>query len=247
MVQAQSADIASMLTRIQAAVFDLDGTLVDSNGIKWRAFESVFADAPERIGDIMAYCRQHHHTPRWEKFRHVYERILGRTYSPAIERDLTERFAAATTRQIIDAPELPGASEWLRCARNACAVTALLSSTPQETLIEIVSARGWRPWFTVIQGAPVQKTDWLRRWRRHLGVDGQDVVYFGDTEEDAQAAAAARCRFVGVGAAFRDGSIPAIMNFRVLLQERVWSARGGPPVLSDGVAWRVSQRDQYGR
>src|SRR5947208_1713747 len=80
-----------------AIVFDFDGTLVDSNEIKWSGFEHVFSEFGECLPKISAYCRGSNHTIRGEKFRFVCEQILGTSYTPERERSLHERYAAYTT------------------------------------------------------------------------------------------------------------------------------------------------------
>ena len=188
--------VADAVRAARALVFDFDGTLVDSNPIKWRAFESCFAGAGDRRAEILAYCRGHHHTPRSVKFRHVYESILGLPYTPAVADDLESRFAALTTDRIIAAPERPGTTAFVAGARRGH-FTALLSSTPHDTLCHIVEARGWRGWFDDVRGAPVDKAAWIAALRAARDLAPGDVVFFGDTPEDA--AAAAGCTFVAVG------------------------------------------------
>lgn len=198
MSPAATSEVVDVLRRARLVVFDFDGTLVDSNPIKQRAFARCFAEIPERLEEILAYCGSHHHVPRWDKFRHVYEQILSRPYTPEVAATLEARFDAQTTRQIIAGAEIPGATPFLRMVsrRNP---TALLSSTPQETLRRIVEQRGWLSYFQVIQGAPVDKAAWLQRVREERGGETDAVVFFGDSREDAAAAEAAGCRFVGVG------------------------------------------------
>lgn len=192
------AQTRELIRRAHALVFDFDGTLVDSNPIKQRAFELCFAEFPAQREEILAYCWGHHHTPRGDKFQCVYERILGLPYTPAAAAALHERFERATTRQIIEAAEVPGASQFLRRA-GATHRTAVLSSTPQKVLVQILAARGWLASVHVVQGAPVDKTNWLAQFRGAYGAHPGSVVMFGDTSEDAEAAAGAGCTFVWVG------------------------------------------------
>lgn len=177
-------------------VFDFDGTLVDSNRIKWEGFNRCFAEFPEQRDEILAYCRGNHHVTRGEKFRAVYEQMLGLPYSPEIERRLHRRFEEATTDAIIRAPEIPGASEFLQRARSRHR-TAVLSSTPHEILLVILERRRWSSYFDLKQGAPVDKATWLRALER-MGFPRHEVLFFGDTPEDAAAARVAGCRFVPV-------------------------------------------------
>jgi len=83
-------DVISLLKESKALVFDLDGTLVDSNEIKWEAFEKTFSQYPNQLNKIMEYCKSYNHTPRDKKFCHIYENILGLEYTPAINQSLQD-------------------------------------------------------------------------------------------------------------------------------------------------------------
>ena len=189
---------AEALKHARAIVFDFDGTLVDSNPIKRRAFELCFSEFAEQRKDILAYCGAHHHTPRGDKFRYVYEQILRQPYTPRITRQLHTQFEMATTQQIIEAAEIRGATAFLNVACQTHQ-TALLSSTPHQMLLTILEGRGWRRWFTTVQGAPVQKANWLRRFRTSHGFSASELIFFGDSQEDADAAQTAGCLFIQIG------------------------------------------------
>ena len=192
--------VTDLLRRARVLIFDFDGTLVDSAAIKRRAFDRCFAEFPAQRAEIQAYCHAHHHAPRWEKFRHVYERILGLPYTPVIEARLLALFDEETSERIIAAREIPGAARWVSAlAGTAQRMTGLLSSTPHATLLRIVERRGWRPWFALLQGAPVQKASWLARCKAEHRTARQELVFFGDTPEDARSAEEAECLFIGVG------------------------------------------------
>jgi len=207
--------IAELIPGARALVFDFDGTLVDSNSIKQRAFERCFSDFPERLEEIMAYCGRRHHTPRWEKFRYVYENILGLPYTHEIEAALSTRFAGETTRQIIEAGEVPGAARFLEIVTYSH-TTAVLSGTPHEILLAILEARDWLNYFKCVQGAPVDKSAWLAELRGKHGSRPGAVVFFGDTPEDADAARRAGCAFIAVGnASLGRDAIASIEDFTV--------------------------------
>ena len=212
-----AAAARAVLAQAAAVVFDFDGTLVDSNEIKWRAFDTVFAGFPDRLPEISAYCRAHNHTPRDVKFRHVYETMLGVPYTPDVARRIENRFEAETTSAIIAAPEIPGASACL-AALAAQLRLGLLSSTPDAILRQIVRARGWEDRFAWVQGAPVNKREWLDALSRRVGAAPRSIVFCGDTPEDHEAAAAAGCSFVGVrNRALADAAAYWIEDFTCLM------------------------------
>lgn len=190
------------LDSAKAVVFDFDGTLVDSNEIKWSGFEHVFSEYGGRIAEIRAYCRGSNHTIRGDKFRFVCEQILHVEYTVERERSLHERYAAYTTEGVARAPEIPGAAQFVRRMNDR--PTALLSSTPHAILLEILGRRDWLSMFKVVQGAPVVKRDWLERYRAAIGCAAHDILFFGDTAEDAASAREFGCEFVRVGVDIKD-------------------------------------------
>lgn len=196
----------ALLRKSRVLVFDFDGTLVDSVPVKWRAFDRCFEKFPAQRERIRAYCRGNNHTPRWEKFKYVYEGILRLPYTREIEQELHRCFEQETTERISQAPALPGASEFLERVRPNYR-TALLSSTPHEILLEILEKRGWAGRFDEARGAPVNKASWLKE-RRTQGFTPEQILFFGDTPEDAAAAREAGCGFI---------SVPEMRDFRRLL------------------------------
>jgi len=204
--------VIAVVESAKALVFDFDGTLVDSNEIKWSGFEHVFSNYPDRMAEISAYCRGSNHTIRGEKFRFVCEQILHIAYTLEIERSLQERYAAYSTEGVARAAEIPGAAQFVRQVSDR--PTALLSSTPHDILLEILKRKGWQSMFRTIQGAPVVKRDWLASYCQGAGYEPQDIVFFGDTDEDAVSAREFGCIFVRVG---RTGPGLCIPDFRVLL------------------------------
>lgn len=198
----------------KAIVFDFDGTLVDSNEIKRRGFDYAFAEYPERMAQIREYCYSFNHTIRSEKFRYVTERILGLQYTPELDKLFHERYAAFTTDSVANAPEIPGAGAFL--ASLTAHRTALLSSTPTAILMEILDRRGWRAFFSEVQGAPINKAAWLKDFQRRVGCCPEELLFFGDTDEDAQSAQHAGCTFVRVGKPVADGDKLAIRDFTCL-------------------------------
>lgn len=179
--------VLDLLQSAKALVLDFDGTLVDSNPIKLAAFEKCFAEYPEQFEKIMAYCRSNHHTHRHEKFKFVFENILKRPYTSEIEKRLLDIYARETTEQVIAAKEIPGASKFLeRFVKGR--LSALLSSTPHETLLHILERRGLKKFFTIIQGAPINKADWIEQFARTHLLKPNEILFIGDSAEDCASA-----------------------------------------------------------
>ena len=194
-----TSTVSTLSERIRSAevlAFDFDGTLVDSNEIKRGAFDICFAEYPEHKAAIRDYCSRFNHTPRWEKFQHVVETILKQPYTDAVAKSLHQRYEAATTQQVIHAPEIPGALAFLNSLPNVPVL--LLSSTPIAILSEILAARRMATFFTVVLGAPLDKAARLAEYSQTHTLQPKDVLFFGDSVEDAGAARKAGWPFVAV-------------------------------------------------
>ncbi len=198
-------EVLNLLEKAKVLVFDFDGTLVDSNEIKRKAFEQCFADYPKYFGAIIEYCRGNNHTPRQIKFRHVFENILQQPYTPEIEKEMLDRYASETTEPVMAAAEIPGATRFLQNVFLKKDIH-LLSSTPHPFLEIILEGRGLRKYFKRVQGAPVNKTDWLKEFEK-------EDVFIGDSKEDCRSAKEAGISFVAVGGELKGETKYWIDNF----------------------------------
>ena len=208
-------DIKTALEQAKALVFDFDGTLVDSNPIKLGAFDKCFIDYPQHFEAIMAYCKNNHPVHRHIKFRHVFEKILKMPYTPEIEKRMLDLYDLETTQKVIEAPEIPGATKFLDKFAPGREI-AVLSSTPHDTLHTILEKRGLKKYFTKIQGAPVYKTDWLKQFLTEQVFKKDEVLFFGDSADDAQASENVGIPFVAVGETKLSKATYHIVNFEGL-------------------------------
>ena len=89
-----------MLKSYHVIVLDFDGVIVESVEIKDRAFEILFQGFPTHLGAIMQYHRSHNATIRYEKFKFIYEDILGQPYTEAGANRLSNDFSRIVFDQI---------------------------------------------------------------------------------------------------------------------------------------------------
>jgi phosphoglycolate phosphatase-like HAD superfamily hydrolase len=130
---------------------------------------------------------------------------------------LAERFSALVKARVIAAPEIPGTREFL-AAWHRILPLFIVSATPEEELLEIVSERGLVDFFEAVHGTPVTKADHLRRLIARHGLSAERTVMVGDAPTDHAAALAAGTRFVGVagGAAPFGDDVPVIPDLNAL-------------------------------
>ena len=182
----------------QAFFFDFDGVLADSVEVKTRAFAKLFEPyGPEVVSKVVAHHRHHGGMTRVDKFRHYYHEYLGKSLRTEEMTDLCRRFSELVVDEVVAAPEIKGAEEFLQrwCRRLACFV---ISATPHEEIKEIVKRRGMEQYFKEVLGAPVDKRRNLEILLEKYNLNPSRCFFFGDAESDYLAAHICGVEFFGI-------------------------------------------------
>jgi phosphoglycolate phosphatase-like HAD superfamily hydrolase len=205
------------LVGIRCVVLDFDGTLVDSNAIKRRAFDDVLGPlgaGPEIVADTLARVSG----TRSQVIGAVMEALdrSGRLTGDAAE--MTAKAVDAYTRlceeTISRCPEKAGAAAALARlgARYALYVN---SDTPEDTLRRIVERRGWTGAFRGVCGRPAEKLENLGRIAAQEGLSPDALAMVGDSRRDQEAAREFGCRFIGVRSDGNDFSSGVVVLARL--------------------------------
>ena len=170
-------------TRLKVIALDFDGTLVESNNIKDRAFETIFCEWPEHTETMMRWHLTHDSIERGEKFRYFVEEVLALPGQNDLIEKLSSRFGQLTKEAIIECPYVKGAHEFLEYIRNRVSVY-LVSATPQLDLDQIIKARGLGGYFKDVYGAPISKIETLKQIMFSGNVYVDEILFIGDSPED---------------------------------------------------------------
>jgi phosphoglycolate phosphatase-like HAD superfamily hydrolase len=189
---------------IRCVVFDFDGTLVDSNEIKRRAFFQVLAPFDPDGARVRAALDAPDAGDRFAVMRALADGMarrgeLPRGRSPeGWAAEWARAYGVLCERAIASADEIPGAGALLRRLRARGTALFVSSATPEAALRRVVELRSLAPFFEGVYGGPTGKAEHLARIRRRTGAGPEETLMVGDGEDDRRAAAAAGCRFVGV-------------------------------------------------
>jgi len=180
----------------KALLFDFDGVLVESVDIKTDAFRELFHRHTAHIDQIINYHLRNMGTSRFDKFDHIFDKILQRPLNHAEKIRLGRRFADIVFRKVVACPAVKGALPFLRKYFRQCPLF-VLSATPQKELERILKRRGIAQFFKMIFGFPTSKSSGIRIIKRQYGLRSQDLVFVGDTTADWKAARDQRIPFIG--------------------------------------------------
>ncbi|MBF0533145.1 MAG: HAD family hydrolase [Candidatus Omnitrophica bacterium] len=181
---------------LKAVIFDFDGVIVESAQIKTAAFQELFSAWPaDQARAGVEYHLRNAGINRLVKFRYFFEKILGSAYSSARERDLAARFEAIVFEQVLRAPLVKGAGEFLEKYFGKYRFF-IASGTPESELAVIVERKGLKRYFERVRGAPAVKPDILAQVLRDFGYQPEETVFIGDGESDLRAAGSVGVPFI---------------------------------------------------
>ena len=182
----------------RAVFFDFDGVLANSVDVKTRAFCALYAPFGDAVvAAVRDYHLAHGGISRYEKFRHWQRSLVKGPADDATLEDLAGRFAAEVKRQVIAAPEIPGAGAAL-AALDGRMPLFVVSGTPEGELREIVAARGMKHFFAAVRGAPDKKAIILRELGAAHGIAMAEGLMIGDAMTDHEAAQEVGMPFLGI-------------------------------------------------
>ncbi|MEU6235461.1 HAD family phosphatase [Kitasatospora sp. NPDC047058] len=197
-----------------AVLFDMDGTLVDTEHLWWQAAAELAdelhhsltdQDAPEVLGRAIEHTAAHLH------------RVSGTELS---EAELADRLGESFFRKVAaETVPRPGALALLAALRDARVPTALVSASPRR-VVDLVLGTIGRDWFAVTLAAedtPRTKPapDPYLAAAERLGLDPAACVAVEDTPTGVASATAAGCAVLAVPSsdvAIPDGSRVTLLD-----------------------------------
>lgn len=183
---------------VKIIIFDFDGVLVDSVDIKTRAFANLFEDkSPEIVKAVVEHHLAHGSMSRFDKIRHYYKEFLKQPLTDEMLNSLCNRFAEIVFEEVIRAPYVEGAKEFLDNYSKLyeCYV---ISGTPESELREIIIRRNMNDYFCGVYGAPRKKVEIIKEILDTTDCNPQEVVFIGDDLPDYEAVKMNGVKFIGV-------------------------------------------------
>ena len=184
---------------INCAVFDFDGTLVDSNAIKYNTFLDIAAEFAGEIKVMIGVIDILDAGTRYEIFdRFVADMRVPEVQRATVSRGLSNKYSELCFSRINKAAEIPGARQALKDLQASKISLFVSSATPTDSLHALIRARGWDEIFHGVYGAPESKQAHIRKILDEGGWSPEELVYVGDSDADIIAATEIGCAFIGV-------------------------------------------------
>jgi phosphoglycolate phosphatase len=189
---------------IRAIVFDFDGTLIDSNRLKYNAYFDLFPPDAHHRQVIRAVLSEIFEKSRYVILEAILRR-LGAGDESALKRkagELAQHYNKIVLAGAKTCAEITGAEQALRRFAPTHGMY-VISTTPDEALNEIIRSRKWDGYFLGVFGYPHKKPETLRRIMALENMRSDQVLVVGDGESDRESAMENGCPFVHVTEEFR--------------------------------------------
>ncbi|WP_135609975.1 HAD family hydrolase [Methanococcoides sp. AM1] len=206
---------------LKAILFDFDGVLVESVDIKTKAFAKLFEDEGTEIVDqVVEYHLANGGVSRFKKFDYIYENFLEKAINDEIRTDLGNKFSNLVIQNVIDAPWVFGAKDFLEDYYQKIDLY-IVSGTPEDELIDIVDRKCINKYFKGTYGSPETKGNLIKCILEDRGYTKDQVVFIGDAITDLNGALEADIPFIGRVSAehnnpFKEYNIAIISDLREL-------------------------------
>lgn len=206
---------------LKAIIFDFDGVLVESVDIKTKAFAKLFEnEGVEIVSKVVEYHLTNGGISRFEKFDYIYKELLDKPINDDIKTELGNKFASLVTQNVLDAPWICGAQEFLEKYSENIDLY-IVSGTPDDELKYIVENKGATKYFKSVYGSPATKGDLIKYILSTHCYKNEHVVFIGDAITDLNGALEANVSFIGKVSSkennpFKKYNVPLISDLRDL-------------------------------
>ncbi|MFC1763066.1 HAD family hydrolase [Planctomycetota bacterium] len=181
----------------KAILFDFDGVIMDSMGLKLDSYCYAFERFDFARADIKALFYRHTGLSRHKILILIYVELSGQLATDSIVNDVLSQFTEHDDRSRILMSPVPGSLDFLKQIYSRF-YTAIITGTPQDVIDKTVEFHKLSTYFDEVRGSPQSKQEIIEELISQSKIPREQCIFIGDGRTDQEAAEACRIRFVGL-------------------------------------------------
>ena len=181
---------------LKGIIFDFDGVIAESVQVKTDAFATLYAPyGKEVVKKVVEHHEANGGMSRYEKIKLYHESFLNKTISEKKISDLAKQFSALVIDKVIAAPYVPGVLGYIKKSYKQYNLF-ISTGTPTEEMKQILNEKNIAQYFTAVFGSPDRKDMHINQIKSRYGMKSNDLIFFGDSNSDLDAAENANIDFI---------------------------------------------------
>jgi phosphoglycolate phosphatase-like HAD superfamily hydrolase len=169
---------------IKHIIFDFDGVIVESNGIRLEGFLELFvAYGIGMLDEYRLYLENASRKSRYVKIDYFFSHILEKSLAKHQLMEFAEKYSGIVFGRVVKAENVKGILSFLQTNMNQFDF-ALVSSSDQKELRQICEEKKIAHFFKQILESPTTKEANLKNLLKDENWDPKHAVFVGDTMND---------------------------------------------------------------
>ena len=169
-------------------IFDFDGVIAESIKLKSDAFAELYSTFGNNIVQKVV---EHHESnggmSRYEKIKYYHETFLQQVISHKEISELAYKFSDLVVDKVISAPYVPGVLDYIQKCNNKYKLF-ISTGTPTKEIKKILIGRNILHYFNDVFGSPNGKTSHIKSIISRFDIKHNELLFYGDSNEDLKAA-----------------------------------------------------------
>ncbi|EAK1250282.1 HAD family hydrolase [Campylobacter sp. RKI_CA19_01122] len=187
------------IENIKNIIFDFDGVILDSVGLKTQAFAELFKEFPEnKVKELLEFHLKNGGISRYQKIQYFFENIIHREISDGEILKYAKKYSKLTKEKLSNSKHIIKETFDFIKKNQKCYNMHIASGADEQDLLEICDKLKLSQYFLSIHGSPIKKDILVKNILISNNYQNKETILIGDSVNDFQVALENNIYFYGV-------------------------------------------------